>query len=200
MVRTARRVTSRAGNYLAPYVTPIVSTAAGEITRRATSSAYDAANRQVQRLRKNVNRATTRQTGNRYTYQSRTGATTRLATKKSKLKRVTKKRKNTYVPKKFRKRVKEVLHDNEAKYAGSYSCYDAPLVYRPEYNNLKDFVAYPHYTKAAGTLFNNYQMGEVFSPNLVLDAASKMYKISLLVNQLLGLTLQILLLLNLIVM
>lgn len=116
-----------------------------------------------------------RRVGNAATINARTGATTRLASKKSNLRRY-KKPKNVKVSRTLRKKVKEVIKDEEARVAGTYSSYETPLVIRPETANKRLFITYPHYVKADGTGFQMYQRGEVFSPNLILDAASKLYK------------------------
>lgn len=124
-----------------------------------------------------VNKSTAKQSGNDYTLAARSGATTRLASKKSNLKDSYKRPKNVKVSKNLRKKVKEVMKDEEARVAGTYSSYDTPLVIRPETADKKLFIAYPHYQKNDGTTkFQMYQMGELFSPNFILDAASKMYK------------------------
>jgi hypothetical protein len=114
--------------------------------------------------------------GTMYTQRARTGATTRLASRRTYKKPFFKK---PFVPKvsnSLRKKIEHVSELNEVKHAGSYYCYNSALCFRPIASDKRQWVTYPGHTLQDGTnAFSNFNCGELFSANRVLDACSKLY-------------------------
>jgi hypothetical protein len=114
---------------------------------------------------------------NKTAVKAKTGLSTRQSAKKGRFKR--KRSKKVKVSSHLRAKVQKVIDSNEDEYAGKFVSYRRPAVLGPRSENTKTVHSYPNYV-LSGTVPNTPPVdltvsGELFSWNIVLDAAAKLY-------------------------
>jgi len=147
------------------------------LTRAAASGVYKTGKRMFSGKRKRQgdvysNKRRTNRTTQRSLYNSRTAATTRKATKVAGRRR--KPKKTIKVGRKMREKIKKVI-DDEDQVVGTHIYSARPMTLVQNNENRKTWVMYPGFGTSTGAFPGFPASGEVYSWNLVLDAASKLF-------------------------
>lgn len=88
---------------------------------------------------------------------------------------VNKRKKKVKVSNALREKVKKVLDDEDVEWSGTHVMYCPPLLAGQTVDNKKEFFNFPHLVDNDGATADIYRQGELFTPNTVLDAASKLF-------------------------
>lgn len=109
---------------------------------------------------------------------NKTGATTRIASKKGRFKRK-RKGKRVKVSNSLRKKVKKVIEAENEKPCGRFTSYARPITILQRLDNMKSVYAYPNYKTSAYPVEaappQNSMFGELLTYNVLLNAASVMW-------------------------
>lgn len=150
------------------------------LRKRKTVGSYDphySTGRQwTPRKRRRTDKPAARPTGKgKWSYAQRGSNSERTAVKRVS-KGVKKAKKAVKVSNRLREKIKKVVSDEEIAGAGTHVMYVPPLLAGQTVDNKREYFNFPHLVDNNGTTTQIFRQGELFSPNTVLDAASKLYK------------------------
>ena len=90
---------------------------------------------------------------------------------------INKRKKRVKVSNALREKVKKVLDDEDQEWSGTHVMYVPPLLAGQTVANKREFFNFPHLVDSNGTTTSIFRQGELFTPNSVLDSASKCFNL-----------------------